>query len=223
MPVESALDTLRRLHAVNWGDRSRFLAGFDRFRAAALTGAERGEFTLHELAVDGEVITSVAAFELAGRLTLYQSGRSADRRWRGSTTIVLSRAVEDACRRGFTEVDLLRGGEDYKRNFASATRAVLRLRAATGPAGHLMLRAFVLRDWSRRLAGRLLRRLQSLARQSRAPVAFLAEPGWLRRRQAPSCAPGSGGLLASPRPWPSPPRATGRRAAATDACAVVGR
>jgi CelD/BcsL family acetyltransferase involved in cellulose biosynthesis len=158
-PVEASLESLRRLHAAHWGDQSRFLTSFAQFAAAARAGADRGELVIHELVNGDEVIAAIAALETAGRLSLYQSGRSADRRWRNATTILLARAVQDACRRGLTEVDLLRGGETYKHNFASATREIAQLRAATGARARLGLNVLVLRDQARRLGGALLRRL----------------------------------------------------------------
>ena len=33
--------------------------------------------------------------------------------------MLLAAVIKDACQRGLTEVDFLRGGEAYKRNFAS--------------------------------------------------------------------------------------------------------
>jgi CelD/BcsL family acetyltransferase involved in cellulose biosynthesis len=158
-PVDASLDSLRRLHAAHWGDQSGFLTSFAQFAAAARTGADRGELLIHELVNGDEVIAAVAAMETADRLSLYQSGRSADRRWRNATTILLARAVQDACRRGLAEVDLLRGGEAYKHNFASSTREIAQLRAATGGRGRLALWALVLGERARRQAGALLRRL----------------------------------------------------------------
>jgi CelD/BcsL family acetyltransferase involved in cellulose biosynthesis len=158
-PVEASLGSLRRLHAAHWGDQSRFLASFAQFAAAARAGADRGELVIHELVNGDEPVAAVAALETAGRLSLYQSGRSADRRWRNATTILLARTVQDACRRGLTEVDLLRGGEAYKHNFASSTREIAQLRAATGARGRLALWVLVLGERARGAAGALLRRL----------------------------------------------------------------
>lgn len=156
--VDTALATLRHLHAERWGGKSQFLAAYDRFAAAARAGAACGEFAVHELAADGTVIATMAFFEVAGRASLYQSGRRPDRRWRSAATLLLARVIEDACRRGFTEVDLLRGDERYKHSFAPATREVLRVRAAHGLAGRLALVGLVVAGQARRLA-RLLRGL----------------------------------------------------------------
>jgi CelD/BcsL family acetyltransferase involved in cellulose biosynthesis len=160
--VDAALERLRRLHQARWGDHSNFLASYDRFAAAGRLGAARGEFAFHELAAGDTVVAAVTSFEVAGRISLYQSGRVDDHRWRSATTVLLARTIQDACRRGFAEVDLLRGDEPYKRNFASDARAVLRLRAATGLTGRLALLLAVGAAGARRLAGRLLRRTAQL-------------------------------------------------------------
>jgi len=178
--VDAALATLRRLHGAQWGERSNFLAAYDRFAAASRAGASRGEVALHELAAGEVVVAAVSCFELAGRVSLYQSGRLSAHRWRNAATVLLAKVVEDACLRGFTEVDLLRGDEPYKANFASAAREVVRLQAAHGPAGRLALATLVLgarvrtlagRPLRRALVGRPLRRVRTRLRRRRAPPA----------------------------------------------------
>jgi hypothetical protein len=115
----------------------------------------------------------MACLEVAGRVSFYQSGWVPAHRWRNSSTLLLARIIDDACQRGFTEVDLLRGDEPYKRGFASAERQLLRLRAAHGPAGHAALAVLVLASRMRRLASRALahRGLPRLRRDGRAPAA----------------------------------------------------
>ena len=135
-----SLETLRRLHAAQWGGRSRFLPSFDRFAAACRLGAESDEVAMHELHVDGTVIAVMASFEVAGRVSLYQSARLTDFRWRDATTVLLAASISDACDRGFAEVDLLRGSEAYKRNFAPEQRDLLRLRTANAWAGQAGMR-----------------------------------------------------------------------------------
>lgn len=137
----SALPTLRQLHGAQWGDRSRFLPSFDRFAAACSLGAERDEVAVHELTADGTVVAIMVAFEVAGRVSLYQSARLTDARWRDATSVLLAAIITDACVRGFTEVDFLRGDEAYKGNFAPDMRELLRLRGASGTAGRIALAA----------------------------------------------------------------------------------
>jgi hypothetical protein len=73
-----SLETLRQLHAAQWGSRSRFLPSFDRFAAGCRLAAEVDEIAVHELAMDESVIAIVVAFEVARRVSLYQSARLTD-------------------------------------------------------------------------------------------------------------------------------------------------
>lgn len=134
-----SLDILRQLHRAQWGDRSRFLPSFDRFAAGCRLAAEVDEVAVHELAVGEAVIAIMVIFEVAGRISLYQSARLTDFRWRDATTVLLAAIIRDACSRGFTEVDFLRGDEAYKNNFAPERRQLLRLRAASGKSGRVVL------------------------------------------------------------------------------------
>jgi len=83
------------------------------------------------------VVATVTAFEVAGRVSLYQSARLTDRRWRDATTVLLAAIIDDACARGFSEVDFLRGDEPYKGRFAPNHREMLRLVAGKGVVGRL--------------------------------------------------------------------------------------
>ena len=112
--VVSHLDTLRELHQAQWGSRSRFLPAFDRFVAGCAGGSSADEVAVHELASDDLAIATVMAFEVAGSVSLYQSARLTDPRWRDATTVLLAAVIEDACARGFTEVDFLRGDEPIR-------------------------------------------------------------------------------------------------------------
>jgi CelD/BcsL family acetyltransferase involved in cellulose biosynthesis len=79
----------------------------------------------------------VMAFEVAGRVSLYQSARLTDLRWRDATTVLLAAIIDDACARGFTEVDFLRGEEPYKGRFTPYHREMFRLVAGKGAVGRL--------------------------------------------------------------------------------------
>ncbi len=135
------LDVLRQLHDCQWGERSNFLPSFDRFAAGCALAAECDEISVHELSAGETVAAILVAFEVAQRLSLYQSARLTDNQWREASTVLLAAAISDACGRGFTEVDFLRGDESYKRNFTSRRRELVRLRAATGWLGQLALMA----------------------------------------------------------------------------------
>jgi CelD/BcsL family acetyltransferase involved in cellulose biosynthesis len=70
-------------------------------------------------------------------VSLYQSARLTDRRWRDATTVLLAAIIDDACARGFKEVDFLRGDEPYKARFTRTHREIVRLVAGKGVAGRL--------------------------------------------------------------------------------------
>jgi CelD/BcsL family acetyltransferase involved in cellulose biosynthesis len=135
--VVQHLNTLRELHQSQWGRRSGFLPVFDRFAAGFAAGCAADEVAVHELGNDDLVVATVTAFEVAGRVSLYQSARLTDRRWRDATTVLLAAIVDDACVRGFDEVDFLRGDEPYKGRFAPDHREMVRLVAGQGVAGRL--------------------------------------------------------------------------------------
>ncbi len=132
-----ALRTLRALHRHQWGDRSRFLPDFDRFAAGCRLGAAVDEVVIHELATDSVVIAVLVAFEVAGRVSLYQSARSVDAEWREAASVLLTTVITDACVRGFTEVDFLRGDEPYKGRYAQGRRQMIRLLAGNGGASRV--------------------------------------------------------------------------------------
>jgi CelD/BcsL family acetyltransferase involved in cellulose biosynthesis len=126
------LNVLRELHEGQWGDRSNFLPSFDAFAEGCRLAAEFDEIAVHELCAGKTVAAILVAFEVAQRVSLYQSARLTENRWREASTVLLAATVTDACERGFTEVDFLRGDEPYKRNFTSQRRELLRLQTATG-------------------------------------------------------------------------------------------
>lgn len=135
--VRARLETLRELHQAQWGSRSGFLPVFDRFAAGFSGGCAADEVVVHELGNDDLVVATVTAFEVAGRVSLYQSARLTDRRWRDVTTILLAAIIDDACVRGLSEVDFLRGDEPYKGRFAPDRREMSRLVAGHGVVGRL--------------------------------------------------------------------------------------
>jgi CelD/BcsL family acetyltransferase involved in cellulose biosynthesis len=156
-PADSAagLERLRVLHAAQWGERSEFLPVFDLFRRAAPAGLERGELVLFELVAGQEVIASQAWFVVAGRASYAQGARSLDRRWRGAGTVLMAYAVEEAAALGCTELDLLRGDDEYKRLWTDRSRPLFRLEAGTGLLGKAAARGL---PFVRRARDRLRRR-----------------------------------------------------------------
>jgi len=135
--VVQRLETLRELHQAQWGSHSGFLPVFDRFAAGFAGGCAADEVVVHELGNDNLVVATVTAFEVAGRVSLYQSARLTDRRWRDVTTVLLAAIIDEACARGFKEVDFLRGDEPYKGRFTRKHREMMRLVAGQGVVGRL--------------------------------------------------------------------------------------
>jgi CelD/BcsL family acetyltransferase involved in cellulose biosynthesis len=154
----TALAVLRHMHHAQWGKRSRFLPGFDRFAAACARGAQADEVAVHDLSAAGTTIAIMVTFEMAGRVSLYQSARLTDFRWRDASSVLLAEIIADASRRGFSEVDFLRGDEAYKGNFASVRRPLLRLQAASGGVGALGLATATAARRARRLMAAAARR-----------------------------------------------------------------
>lgn len=159
----ASLDTLHRLHLAQWGRRSHFLPEFDRFAAACRQGARADEVVAHELGTDTETAVVVVAFEVAGRVSLYQSARQSDVRWRGASSVLLTSIIEDAERRGLGEVDFLRGDEAYKAKYARGRRTMVRLLAGNGLTGRLGSTSAVAAVQGRRVAERWMRARHSEA------------------------------------------------------------
>jgi CelD/BcsL family acetyltransferase involved in cellulose biosynthesis len=153
----AALPRLRELHDDQWGGGSRFLPGFERFAAACAHGASADEIAVHALTAGPATIAIMVSFEVAARVSLYQSARLTDFRWRDATQVLLSAIIADACDRGFSEVDFLRGDEPYKRGFASRQRAVLRVQAASGRLAKAALAIATMIRRGRRVARRAVR------------------------------------------------------------------
>ena len=137
LAVLPRLDILRELHQAQWGSRSRFLPAFESFLAGCAGAAPVDEVVVHELGRGNLVVATVLAFEVSGRVSLYQSARLTDPRWRDATTALLADIIDDACARGFTEVDFLRGEESYKGRFTPHHREMFRLLAGNGVVGRL--------------------------------------------------------------------------------------
>jgi CelD/BcsL family acetyltransferase involved in cellulose biosynthesis len=120
--------------------------------AGCAGAAAADEVVVHELVRDDLVVATVTAFEVAGRVSLYQSARHTDPRWRDATTVLLAAIIDDACGRGLREVDFLRGEEPYKERFAPERREIVRLVAGKGFDGRLRCSAMAARARAERTA-----------------------------------------------------------------------
>lgn len=153
-----SLGSFRQLHSAQWGTRSHFLPSFEQFAAACRLAAAVDEVAFHELTAGETVIAIFVTFEVGRRVSLYQSARLIDDRWRDAATVLLAAVIDDACARGLSEVDFLRGDEGYKSGFAPEQRELVRLRAANGRAGRVALVVDTAVRNTRRVVGRLISR-----------------------------------------------------------------
>lgn len=149
--LDGALDDFAAMHRAR-GDREELLACLPRLRAALAAGVARDEAWVDVLASDDTVFGVSIAFAVAGRVSLYQTARTADADNAG--TVLNLAAIERAVERGFGEVDLLRGAEDYKRHYAEGTRTLVRVTAAHGPLGRGALLALTALTAARRWVSR---------------------------------------------------------------------
>lgn len=156
--VERALGDLRRLHEERWAAPTNFLSSYGSFADAVRSGVRHGEVVLHELTGPDGVVASMVTFEVGGRVSFYQSGRSTEHRWRSAGSVLMARVIERACEHGMREFDFLRGGEAYKASWSTGSRDVLHLRAASGAWPRALLAGLTVRDAGRRAAVRAVRR-----------------------------------------------------------------
>ncbi|HLU41017.1 MAG TPA: GNAT family N-acetyltransferase [Microthrixaceae bacterium] len=160
---ERALADLARLHEGRWADESSFLAGWERFRRAALAGMQAGEVTIDEIVdADGSVVATELDLLVGGRTAFYQAGRRTEREWRGAGSVLRWEIVQRAVADGRCEYDLLRGDEPYKADWADGRRELVRCRFGVGPLGTAAMAA---RRW-RQAAHELSR---AASRRRRAP------------------------------------------------------
>ncbi|MHB0905886.1 GNAT family N-acetyltransferase [Streptomyces argenteolus] len=176
--VASAVDTLLRLHALQWRGRGINAEHLrPRFRAHLVRSARRmvrdGEASLREFLLDGEVV----AADLALRSALLTGGYlyGADPRLRGRkvdvSSMLLREVAELAASTGSGALSLLRGSEQYKNHWApepvvnqrlllarSSLEPLLRLRESQvelrdRAAETVRTRFPAARDWHGRLSG----------------------------------------------------------------------
>lgn len=155
-----ALDDLARLHRAR-GDREELLAHLPELRRVVELGVAAGEVSMHEAVRDDVRVGVLLGFTTGGRWSTYQIARSLDHDLRDVGTVLYLASIDDACRRGASELDLLRGDEPYKLTLAARTRPLLGVRAAVGLRGRLLLAGLDaaragLRRW-RRLRARAAR------------------------------------------------------------------
>lgn len=138
VPPEDASGALARLfelHDSRWQEQSSFATGWDAFCSAAEAGMAAGEVVIHEI-TDGEVVIA-SELELVAhdRAAFYQAGRLTDHEYRGSGSVLKAEVLRWARSHGMVELDLLRGDEPYKQDWATAQRSIVRIRTGVGLRG----------------------------------------------------------------------------------------
>ncbi len=173
--LNRALDSLAELHDDRWSGESNFLQAFDRFRTAAVQGADSGDIRIHELSGPESGVIAVEVDLVAGaRACFYQAGRRTERDWRGCGTVLRADLIDRIGIEGIDEYDLLRGDEGYKSDWSTGKRGLLRCRFGVGPVGRPL--AAAVNAWVR--CQPLLARVRSSLRDlvSRAPWPGRREP-----------------------------------------------
>lgn len=160
--AESALDAFEALHGVR-EDRQELLGHREELRRFLLAGVAAGEARIYQAELDGAIVGVLLGFTTGGRWATYQIARSLDHGARDVGTVLDVVSIEEACADGLTELDLLRGAEPYKQSFATQTRGLLRVRAAHGVRGRLLLATIRGLARTRRLLGDLVRRVRPAA------------------------------------------------------------
>ena len=127
-----ALDELFWLHGRRW--RRRGLKGafaderIRRFhRDVACRFAGRGVLRLHRLRLDGKTRALFYCFAGQGRVYYYLSGFDLALARHSLGTVLMAEAVSRAIAEGAHEFDLLRGDENYKREWRAEERRTVRL------------------------------------------------------------------------------------------------
>ena len=149
--LEADLDTLFGLHAARWGESPWFAPARDFHEEFAAIALERGWLRLWFLELEGKAAAGWLGYRFAGVESHYQSGR--DPAWdRASVGIVLlAHTMREALADGIDEYRFLRGGEDYKKRFATDDPGVVTVGRATSVRGRAALAARTARRRVRRL------------------------------------------------------------------------
>lgn len=140
------------LHGARFSHQSALLPVRATFERAVRAALADGLMVGHRMTDGNRPVAVDLWFEFAGVASFYQSGRDPDPAWRGAGTTLKFHAIADAMARGCREIDLLRGDEPYKRDWAGDCREVRRVRTPPG----LTERA---RHAARRRLGPIRRRL----------------------------------------------------------------
>lgn len=165
---ELGLCSLRDLHFARFGERSAFAPFYERFARSVPLGSERGELVFHVLMAGDRIIANKSAIECDGYVIGIQSGMvdRTEKQFNGAGTVVLAKLVEDACERGFHEVDLGREPNAEKARWTDHVREVKHLTGSWGWRPALADHVGSAKHEVRRLARGVRRRLPAPGRRS---------------------------------------------------------
>jgi CelD/BcsL family acetyltransferase involved in cellulose biosynthesis len=149
--LEADLDTLLGLHAARWGESPWFAPARDFHQEFAALAIERGWLRLWFLELDGKAAAGWLGYRFAGVESHYQSGR--DPAWDKASVgiVLLAHTMREALADGIEEYRFLRGGEEYKRRFATDDPGVVTVGRGTTALGRAALAARTARRRLRRL------------------------------------------------------------------------
>lgn len=124
--------TLLGLNALRWQDIGTSTLESAQMRQflerAVRVLSPKGQIVFHTLLASDMAISVTLGFHYSGRYLYYLSGFNPEYQNYGPGRSLLVKIVEDSYARGLTEMDLLRGGEDYKYKFNPVERQLLRIR-----------------------------------------------------------------------------------------------
>ena len=135
--------------------------------AALVAGHARGEVRVDVLERPDRVVAVMIAFLVADRISLYQVARSTERDDDGAGNVLLHEVFQDASTRGWREIDLLRGAEEYKYKFVDQTRQLWRIRRAFGTRARAVLGLWRLASAGRATVAGLRQRFDDVSGRTR--------------------------------------------------------
>jgi L-malate glycosyltransferase len=142
--VAKAMREMFELHgrrAAQKGTRTNFQGErLTRFHAeiAELVDAA-GHLHLRFLRHNGQPIAGWYCFNLGGRIFTYQQGFDPEWEKRSVARVLLFELIEEACQEGITEIDMLRGGWEYKSHWTSHRRELINVNVYNDtPVGRLI-------------------------------------------------------------------------------------
>ena len=132
--MERGFKTLLGLNALRWKDIGTSTLESEQMRQfldkALRALSPKGQVVFHVLLASDMAISVTLGFHYSGRYLYYLSGFNPEFHNYGPGRSLLAKIVEDSYSRGLTEMDLLRGGEDYKFKFNPKERNLLRVRTS---------------------------------------------------------------------------------------------